>query len=1309
MAPWPSSSSRKLRAGSSSSAHSIALQAADPEEKRERERAAAALEEQRRLAARAATLAAIESAALAAAAAAPGGAPQHQHQDQHGHAAVGQLLRLPSLRSISKRSILSDLRVPSSSGSSSSNTLPADVGGSSNGYRPGGGFGTPSATGSGGSGGVGMVMGSRSSPRASGTHQQGRPLGGDSALSLLLSSSGGGPAAEANDGAGGGTAASAGGFYPRLGVSSSKSFTGGRLLGDDDDGERNTGSAGASPSSSHHQHDHHLGSQLVSPAALAAAGAVLPALPQSDTALWTKSAAATDGGGKPGGDEAAYSGISSISRSSSGEAPAGSRSQRNQQQQQQQQQHPHGSSSSSSSSPRKNLLQEAQRHAAAKKLAERSAGVARLLALQDKDVERTTTKALANLYNSGAGPEVIFRDGNPLDRLLMIHQQHDLSDPDEDKHSDVLSKRKMTTVASFIRALEDEDDLSLVARARSYQQTRRSTTMLLRRAVAEASTANGHNHHLPAMHRSSLNLPLGSTWASFSARHAPWGPDADGHGGSGTDGCGGSDDTGGRSSRHAMVSTALTGGGGGGSSAPHAYVATAAAPGADRHAAMQGVAKKVVLLPVISALAGTTVDDAARRGDGGDGGGDSGGCGGGGGAIEAEVMMGCRSKSLRQVAAVSLLAEAAKLEHLPEVQPFAGSYGTAEQLAVKVHMKFQLAVDANPAGYCLPVARAEVAQYRRVAEEGRQALARSAADPAGPATEELLLRKVSNLRFCRPYFRAPGDSCLLMDVKRAEPPPPVEVVEVVKPKTPPESVFAPRKTTSDAKDMLDTEEVRERQLRRDWRRVVCKEQFRDMIQRVTPGVEPADESSAAAAAAAAAMTRALDACLAALLEFKDGVRSVFYSYGMHGTNVSDSCFAVGFNEWRAFLNDCGLLREEDADDDDKASVALMQSSDSSDSIFAAANFEADRRGLDGQVTLDRALMRFEWLEALLRLATLRHVQSGKELGSVAEAFTHMWSCEVLPAMGLAALHEPNAWRRGRLYPDERVNEMLIENKNTITALYDFARSKNQNKMVKLEDWVDLLLDCGMLGDDTGLSLRDAKLAFYRSAMVVVDEVAHWGRAVSMDRCDLMEALVRLAEEVAAPPREEVMAALRMAMDAEGGSGAERDELEAARVEKMLQENPWLHYYNMVQTSTELQQQLEARRARKRAAAGLTAITAAAAFNLVGAATSAATATASAAAAAAAAPAAGHSGGPPPAAPSGGNRGQRQQQQQQQQQTDPQQQQQQQQTDQQQQQATDKSPLWQYVEGFLDVFFGRLRARWECSSDEQLVLRLQAAD
>ncbi|GLC46049.1 hypothetical protein PLESTM_001818100, partial [Pleodorina starrii] len=88
------------------------------------------------------------------------------------------------------------------------------------------------------------------------------------------------------------------------------------------------------------------------------------------------------------------------------------------------------------------------------------------------------------------------------------------------------------------------------------------------------------------------------------------------------------------------------------------------------------------------------------------------------------------------------------------------------------------------------------------------------------------------------------------------------------------------------------------------------------------------------------------------------------------------------------------------------------------------------------------------------------------------------------------------------------------------------------------------------GDVTGITLHGAKLAYCRSLSVVVDDVGNWGRAVCLSRCGFMEALGRLAEELAPPPLEEVAEAMREA----GLAGREL---------RRALERPWGTYYNQL--------------------------------------------------------------------------------------------------------------------------------------------------
>lgn len=57
----------------------------------------------------------------------------------------------------------------------------------------------------------------------------------------------------------------------------------------------------------------------------------------------------------------------------------------------------------------------------------------------------------------------------------------------------------------------------------------------------------------------------------------------------------------------------------------------------------------------------------------------------------------------------------------------------------------------------------------------------------------------------------------------------------------------------------------------------------------------------------------------------------------------------------------------------------------------------------------------------------------RHLGSLAEALGLLLAEDVLPAVHPDALHEPNAWRLGRLYADPGVNAVLARNLETLTV------------------------------------------------------------------------------------------------------------------------------------------------------------------------------------------------------------------------------------------------------------------------------------
>ncbi|GIL69278.1 hypothetical protein Vretifemale_227 [Volvox reticuliferus] len=505
--------------------------------------------------------------------------------------------------------------------------------------------------------------------------------------------------------------------------------------------------------------------------------------------------------------------------------------------------------------------------------------------------------------------------------------------------------------------------------------------------------------------------------------------------------------------------------------------------------------------------------------------------------------------------------------------PYSGVYGSPDKLTDRVRKKGALAVLTNPAGFREEVAAGEVAMYREVAHSCRTALAHIAKHPRDAMIAADLQSKVANLHYCRPYFVAPRETLpeLMIPLR------PVSECGLSRQNThfvqsaSRESVFLPRAQESESEDMIDTNAIRERQVRKDWNRVVRKDAFRALVGVEDPG----------AASGTTGLGHALDACLAVILRHKDSLRAAFTYYSMQASGINDYCFALGLAEWRTFIADCGFggqpgeggirsntpstttataagavpmsvpaagngrtanngrtaqgsqlqqpaaggasaivgqrsskgpgaaaaarvsmagggtgagvgtgtgvspLKSRPAGGLDGsagtggaagvprpsaragsqmpglaaaataaiagsgaaaaaaggaaaspgggAASSSQQSNQLADAVFAAVNVDPEKRIVDGHVVLNRSLLRFEWYEALLRLATIRHVKAGEKCGSISAALEHMWTREVLPVLLSTVVHEPNIWRIVRLYGDPEVNELLIAHMDLITV------------------------------------------------------------------------------------------------------------------------------------------------------------------------------------------------------------------------------------------------------------------------------------
>jgi len=318
------------------------------------------------------------------------------------------------------------------------------------------------------------------------------------------------------------------------------------------------------------------------------------------------------------------------------------------------------------------------------------------------------------------------------------------------------------------------------------------------------------------------------------------------------------------------------------------------------------------------------------------------------------------------------------------------------------------------------------------------------------------------------------------------------------------SVYARRRAESEGKAFFDYKAVYDKRIENDWNNAISKQRFRKVIAK-------ADDEGAAG------LKEELQETMEVFQEYGAVLARTFNYYTCGQTEADDSMFTLKMNAWGQLSRDMGFANNKSK---------FCKTADV-DNVFIAANFEEDADSSLGQTNDDLALMRFEFLEALTRVALLKF---GKEQGvSDVSDSVRMLLEAMQPKLPQLVKQDSNVFRV-RLY-SQAVAETFEEYLPILQALYAFFRSKNHKKCLHLEHWLGL---CSMGGWTRGAELGTywAKVAFVWSQMAMSDEVKLRAKLLSLSWVEYLEAIARVAEFMDPEPREVYEAEIEKFKDVE---------------------------------------------------------------------------------------------------------------------------------------------------------------------------------
>lgn len=236
----------------------------------------------------------------------------------------------------------------------------------------------------------------------------------------------------------------------------------------------------------------------------------------------------------------------------------------------------------------------------------------------------------------------------------------------------------------------------------------------------------------------------------------------------------------------------------------------------------------------------------------------------------------------------------------------------------------------------------------------------------------------------------------------------------------------------------------------------------------------------------------------------DAIFSAFLYFGMTGNAVGEDAYSLGLNQWSAFLLDCEI-----PDNGSKH----CRSSDL-DTMFIVTNYEEDKGSEINKENDDRALMSFEFLEIIVRVAIAKYIKS-KEVQDVSDAVEMLCTACIQPNLCPEAVIVPNDFRERKLYFEE-IAEFFEDHEPFLRAVYTFYAHLRGHKLMQMEGWISMCEACCLLGPKTGVSKRELKLIYAWSQMQISDEIKKRNKMISLTFVDFLEAVARLAELISPP-------------------------------------------------------------------------------------------------------------------------------------------------------------------------------------------------
>lgn len=337
---------------------------------------------------------------------------------------------------------------------------------------------------------------------------------------------------------------------------------------------------------------------------------------------------------------------------------------------------------------------------------------------------------------------------------------------------------------------------------------------------------------------------------------------------------------------------------------------------------------------------------------------------------------------------------------------------------------------------------------------------------------------------------------------RQAPPAPVGAVQAPRSPDAPkwdvnESMFEKRKKDNDSRALYDrsnNNSVKVQTLNKDWRRLSNESRFHKFVFK---NDDDAKED-------ASKIDEELGETKEVFKVHYGHILWIFDYYCAVGTTLGRTAYSMQMNSYAKFIQDCKVP-------DDQVSV------EDCTKIFIVVNYEEDKKSYQSEVNEDKALMRHELCEALVRIAVQKY---SKQTADVSDCLDLLLN-HIMLHIPKEAIIDPDEFREERFYTEdmERTVKKYQKDLGEVYKHYSCLNPVQGKPKFGIDEIVQLFQDASMLGNH--ISSRELRLVFFKSRMTVKDEVVHRSKFTSLSWWEFIEALSRLADCTSLPTDEDL--------------------------------------------------------------------------------------------------------------------------------------------------------------------------------------------